>query len=171
MSFVDEAMEIHPDWLVQILIDRCKERDVVDKEDLALILSLNFEREWQFEFPYSLPFANPDYGTLIRDLGKLVVAKGGVLTVPNLQDYDQAETLKAPPDWLERWGNDDTAPDCYELWRWFDIYSAMTPDGSACIIDGRGAPTAKAWERYINTLDRILEERRLRRNSTRSGKT
>lgn len=171
MSFVDETREIQPDWLVQILIDRCKERDVVDKEDLALILSLNFEREWQFEFPYSLPFANPDYGTLIRELGKLVVAKGGILTVPNLQDYDQTETLKAPPDWLERWGNDDTAPDCYELGSWFYIYTARKPDGGFCIVDGPGTPTLKAWEAYNNKRDRILEERRLRRNSTRSGKT
>lgn len=163
---MSSVKQTHPDWLLQILIDRCKDGSIVDMEDLALILNLNLERET----PIEIRFFGADYGEFILELGKVVVANGGVLTVPNLEDYDQTEDLTAPPDWLERWSNDDTVPDRHELWAWFDVYSAQRPDGNPYVIDGPGSHTLENWEAYNNKRNRILRERRERRDSTRSGK-
>lgn len=166
MMFPDRPKEIHPDWLIQVLIDRCRDDYIVDNEDLSLILTLNLGRKTPAAIPF---FGWWDYGESILELGMVVAARGGVLTVPNLENYDQTEDLNAPADWLERWSNDDNLPDRYDLWAWFDMSSAQTPDGGPYFIGG--PPTLEASEASFKRRYQILQERRAYRDSTRSRKT
>jgi len=178
----------HPDWLIQVLIDRCIEGSIADTEDLSIILSLNLgieipnrasdedEKALSFEDAIYIDFDQPgmtlfgtDFGEAIQELGKVVASKGGVLVVPNLEGYDQTEILRAPGEWLDRWTQDENIPDRGALWAAFHVYSAKMPNGTPMIVDGPGTPTLEIWREYCKRRDHILNERRMRRLKTRAG--
>lgn len=184
----------HPDWLIQVLIDRCIDGSIADTEDLSTILSLNLGiempsndpdeymktasieeelsllvRDYERRRGHGVTLFGTEFGEAIQELGKVVASKGGVLVVPNLEDYDQTEILRAPGEWLDRWTQDDDIPDRGALWAAFHVYSAKMPNGTPMIVDGPGTPTLEIWREYCKRRDHILNERRMRRLKTRAG--
>lgn len=153
------------DWLVRVLVERCKEGTIVDRRDLAFILYLNLDQHtMRDEF-------SPFYvlGEAILALGIAVVAKSGELVVPDLTNYNQSIVLKAPDEWLDEWRDPAARPTTFNLAVSFDMYSAQYPDGRPYVIDGPGAHTLENSRGYREHQRDTLEKRRLHRLATRSG--